>query len=150
MKKQLFMAVMALFVSSAITAQPNQQNRPQAQSGKQEKVQTRSQDRTQAQTHAGTGTQTRTQTGRQEAMQAGYKNNGQMTKARKHARNEERKALKKQQKDLKKQQKQQTPMNSEQYMKQERTTTQNKGARPATPQKSSAKMAKSAGPGGKR
>ncbi len=138
MKKQLLMAVLALFISAVLSAQMTEEARSQKQSGRQSKVQTQEQ--------AGT----RTQTGRQEAMQAGYKNNGQMTKAQKQARNEERKALKKQQKALKKQQKRHASLNSEQYMKQEKTATQNKGARPAAPQKSSAKMAKSAGSGGKR
>lgn len=102
------------------------------------------------QTREKKGSPTRTQTGRQEAMQAGYMNNGQMTKAQKQARNEERKTLKKQQKELKKQQKMQAKMEGEQYMEQEKTATQNKGARTSAPQRTATKMAKSVGPGGKK
>ncbi|HBE42046.1 MAG TPA: hypothetical protein DDW27_12730 [Bacteroidales bacterium] len=70
-----------------------------------------------------------------------------MTKTQKQARNEERKALKKQQKEMKKQE---AALNREKYREQEKTTTHNKGARTATPQRTAAKMAKSAGPGGKK
>ena len=105
MKKQIFISAAVLLLSAALSAQIAQPSRPQVQGKTQAYDRTQEQSGSMTQIREKKGTPTRTQTGRQEAMQAGYKNNGQMTSAQKHARNEERKALKKQQKELKKQQK---------------------------------------------
>ena len=102
MKRQIFISAAVLLLSAALSAQTTQQSRPQGQGKTQahDRIQGPSGEMTQ--THEKKKTQTRTQTGRQEAMQAGYKNNGQKASVQKHIRNEERKALKKQQKELKK------------------------------------------------
>ncbi len=175
MKKQIFISAAVLLLSAALSAQTTQQSRPQGQGKTQAHYRTREQSGTMTQTYEKKGTPTRTQTGRQEAMQAGYKNNGQMTSAQKHARNEERKALKKQQKELKKQQKemkkqqkelkkhqremnnhqkeiknQDAIQNREKNMEREKTATMNKSAHKAIPPRTGAKMSKSAGPGVKK
>ena len=168
MKKQIFISAAVLLLSAALSAQTTQQSRPQGQGKTQAHDRTQEQSGTMTQTREKKGTPTRTQTGRQEAMQAGYKNYGQMTSTQKHARNEERKALKKQQKELKKQQKEmnkhQREMNNhqkeiknqdaiqkrEKNMEREKTATMSKGANKATPPRTGAKMSKSAGPGGKK
>jgi hypothetical protein len=80
-------------------------------------------------------------------MQYGYKNNGQMTKAQKHARNEERKALKKQQKEMKKHK---AGLNSQKYSGKEKIANRNKSVRPPVPQHDAAKVAKSPRQTGKK
>jgi uncharacterized protein YxeA len=137
MKKQILMTALALFICAAITAQTTQQIRTQTQTGKQSRVQTQEQP----------GTRTRTQTGRQEAMQYGYKNNGQMTKAQKHARNEERKALKEQQKEMKRKK---AGLNNHKYSGKENIANQNKSMRPPVRQNDAAKVAKSPRQTGKK
>ena len=123
MKKHIFLVVTALFISAAITAQVTQQ------------------------------TQAQTQTKAQTQAQTGYKNQGQMTSEQKQIRNEERKALKMQQKEMKMQQKelktQEASKNREQYMDKEKSATQNKGARKATPQRNAVKTTRRSGPGKK-
>ena len=168
MKRQIFISAAVLLLSAALSAQTTQQLRPQGQGKTQahDRIQEPSGEMTQ--THEKKRTQTRTQTGRQEAMQAGYKNNGQMTSVQNHVRNEERKALKKQQKELKRQQKemnkhqremninqnefknQDAIQNREKNMEKDKTATMSKGLHKATPPRTSTKMAKSAGPGGKK
>jgi len=166
MKKQIIMAVTALFISAAITAQQatqaGTQTREKAQSGTQTQTragaqtqtqtqagirtqtQTRIQDQSQTATKAQSGTMAQTQTRIQDQSQ--YKNQGQMTMAQKQARNEERKALKKQQKEMKNQE---AVKEGNVYREQEKTATQNRGARTATPQRQAAKVSRSTGAGRK-
>lgn len=140
MKEHILFTVAALLISAAVTAQNTQQNQTQARQQQEQQAQTQAQSGTMTQTRARINEGTRTQ--------EQYKNQGQMTRAQKQARNEERKALKKQQKEMKKKQNE-AEMNQERYMDQDRTATKNKGVNKAAPQKNTVKAAK--GPrGGKK
>lgn len=128
MKKQIILAIATLFISAAITAQTAEQERA----------------RNQSQTEAGSRKHAHEQTVVQ--TQGEYKNKGQMTKAQRHARNEERKALKRQQKEMKKQE---AARKREQKMIQAENEAQDKEARKASPQGKGPKNSSGKG-GGKR
>jgi len=127
MKRTMLMAAVALLISAGLSAQNANRTRTEQQN--------RSGETIQAQT------------------QGQYQNYGQMTSEQKQIRNQERKALKNEKKMLKKQQKetkkQEAAQNRNQYMEQEKTAANNKGARTATPMKNAAKVSKGAGPGKK-
>lgn len=136
MKNQIIMAAAALFICTAVTAQPKQHT----QTRNKEKAQTEVKNQQQGPV--------------QTMDQDHYKNRGQEVSDQRHIRNAERKALKDHQKAIKKQEKQTRRLqkemekqhkdmqeregapNREQNMGQERTPAQgqNPGARPAGPE----------------
>ena len=120
MKRTIFMTAIALLISAGLSAQ------------NATRTQTEQQNRSGATV--------------QEQTQGQYQNYGQMTSEQKQARNAERKALKQQQKEMKKQEAAQKRL---QYQEQDKTATQNKGARNATPQRNAARTQRSSGAGRK-
>lgn len=138
------MAAVALLISAGITAQEQEQTATQTQTRKQE------QSRSQA------GTRAQGLPANQVEVPDQYRNRGQMVSERRHARNEERKALKRQQKEQKKREKalpgeksmdQEGAMEREREMKQEKAAPQNRGARPAAPKGNAVKASRGSGPG---
>jgi len=94
MKNQIIMVAAALFICTALTAQPRQHTHTQGR--EKSPIETKSRQ----QSHP------RTMDQHQDQDQGIYKNRGQEVSAQRHARNAERKALKDQEKAIKKQEKQ--------------------------------------------
>ena len=140
MKRKLFYVVTALLISAGIAAQN------QNQQGSETKTQTQQQTGVMTQTQQQAGVMTQTQ------EQTQYQNQGQLTRAQKRAERQAKKQAKKEAKMQAKAQKgkmtqtQQGVQNKEKAMS--KTSTQNKGASRATPQKNAVKVSK--GGAGKR